>query len=123
VVRAFLQRAEICEVFDVESPERRTYPMKRLAKEGFFEAVIPDRAEPFRYRLRIETPTREVRQFFDPYSFLPTLGDQDLYLFAQGNENYIHNKLGAHTSHAHARCLRCMGTIHSRARPGRALQV
>ena len=96
VVRAFVQSAETCEVFDVESAERRTYPMKRLAKEGFFEVVIPDRSKPFRYRLRIETRSREVRQFFDPYSFPPTLGPQDLHLFAEGNENYIHNKLGAH---------------------------
>src|SRR5918993_1481305 len=32
----------------------------------------------------------------DPYSFLPTLGEQDLYLFGQGNERRIYDKLGAH---------------------------
>jgi len=95
VVRAFVQGAESCEVFDMESRERRTYPLKRLAREGFFEGVIAVRSEPFRYRLRIETARREVRQFFDPYCFLPTLGDQDLYLFAEGNEHFLHNKLGA----------------------------
>jgi hypothetical protein len=38
----------------------------------------------------------EVRQFFDHYSFLPTLGAQDLYLFNEGNEHRIYEKLGAH---------------------------
>src|SRR5207244_8425283 len=31
-----------------------------------------------------------------PYSFLPTLGDQDTYLFGQGQELRIYDKLGAH---------------------------
>ena len=31
----------------------------------------------------------------DPYSFLPTLGETDLYLFGQGNEHRIYEKLGA----------------------------
>ncbi len=96
VVRAFLQGVESCEVFDVESAERRTYPLKRIAPEGFFEGFIADRRESFPYRLRVETPAREVRQFFDPYSFAPTLSDHDLYLFNEGNENYLYRKFGAH---------------------------
>ncbi len=96
VVRAFVQRAVTCEVFDIGSRDRRTYPMERLAPEGFFEVFIPDRVEPFAYRLRIETGAREVRQFFDPYSFLPTLGAQDLYLFNEGNEHFAYRKFGAH---------------------------
>ena len=35
------------------------------------------------------------RQTRDPYSFLPTLGETDLYLFGQGNELRIYEKLGA----------------------------
>jgi 1,4-alpha-glucan branching enzyme len=31
----------------------------------------------------------------DPYSFLPTLGETDLFLFGQGNERRIYEKLGA----------------------------
>jgi len=36
-----------------------------------------------------------VRRTRDPYSFLPTLGDADLYLFGQGNERRLYDKLGA----------------------------
>ena len=96
VVRAFVQRAESCEVFDIESAQRRTYPMEKIATEGFFEGFIPDRHDIFPYRLRIETLTREVRQFFDAYSFPPTLSEQDLYLFNEGNEHYLYRKFGAH---------------------------
>ncbi len=34
VVRAFVQRAVTCEVFDIGSRDRRTYPMERLAPAG-----------------------------------------------------------------------------------------
>ncbi|MGH8020679.1 MAG: 1,4-alpha-glucan branching protein GlgB [Opitutaceae bacterium] len=96
VVRAFLQRAAACAVVDVDNKERTIYPMQRLAPEGFFEAFIEGRAEPFVYRLRVETEAREVRQFFDPYSFPPALSDQDLYLFNEGNEHQAYQKLGSH---------------------------
>ena len=31
----------------------------------------------------------------DPYSFLPTLGESDLFLFGKGDERRIYDKLGA----------------------------
>ena len=46
--------------------------------------------------MRAKYPSGEFRQFFDPYSFLPALGSQDLYLFNEGNEHRIYEKLGAH---------------------------
>jgi 1,4-alpha-glucan branching enzyme len=95
VVRAFLRDAKSCEVVDMESQKRR-YAMELLAPEGFFEVVIADRETPFRYRLRTVTYEDEVRQFYDPYSFLPTLGDQDLYLFNEGTDYRAYNKFGAH---------------------------
>jgi 1,4-alpha-glucan branching enzyme len=95
VVRAFVQRAETCEVFDVAAARRKTWRMRKLAPEGFFEVFIDDRTEPFPYRLRIETRTREVRQFFDPYSFRPTLGDQDLHLFNEGTDQNLYLKFGS----------------------------
>lgn len=95
VVRAFLRGAETCDVVDTTNGHRR-YRMEKLAPEGFFEAVIESRDEFFRYRLRTAAPDDETRQFHDPYSFLPTLSDQDLYLFNQGSEVRAYNKLGAH---------------------------
>src|SRR6185295_19198587 len=36
-----------------------------------------------------------VRRTRDAYSFLPTLGESDLYLFGKGDERRIYEKLGA----------------------------
>jgi 1,4-alpha-glucan branching enzyme len=69
--------------------------MNALAAEGFFEVVILKRREGFRYQLRAGFGNGEIRQFFDPYCFLPTLSEQDLYLFNEGNEHRIYEKLGA----------------------------
>ena len=96
VVRAFLDDALNCEVVDVSTPDGPRYPLERLTADGFFEGFIPNRKEVFAYRLRIERYNGEIRQFYDPYCFLPALSGDDLYLFNQGNDHQAHNKLGAH---------------------------
>ena len=70
--------------------------MERVADAGLFEVFIPGRESVFRYQLRATRANGEIRQFFDPYCFLPTLGEQDLYLFNEGNEHRVYEKLGAH---------------------------
>src|SRR5207248_3550969 len=49
----------------------------------------------YAYDLVITGSRGDRRQARDPYSFLPTLGETDLYLFGQGNERRIYDKLGA----------------------------
>ncbi len=95
VVRAFVRDVQSCEVVDCLQPDKR-YPLKRIADEGFFEGVIEDRDNVFKYRLRVVHTNSEIRQFYDPYSFLPTISDQDLYLFNEGTEYRIYRKMGAH---------------------------
>ncbi|MBI5770518.1 MAG: 1,4-alpha-glucan branching protein GlgB [Verrucomicrobia bacterium] len=96
VVRALVSGAAEIEVVDAVAHPPKAWPMKRLAPEGLFEVFITKRPEVFKYQLRIFHPGGSVRRIYDPYSFLPTLGDQDLYLFNEGNEHRIHDKLGAH---------------------------
>jgi 1,4-alpha-glucan branching enzyme len=96
LVRAFVREAKSCEVIDLDKKTATAVPMECLAPEGFFEVFIPRRKEVFRYQLRVTLHSGEIRQFFDPYSFLPTLGEQDLYLFNEGNEHRIYEKLGSH---------------------------
>ncbi|MCW5548750.1 MAG: 1,4-alpha-glucan branching protein GlgB [Opitutaceae bacterium] len=93
VVRALVREAVRCAV--VAAGRREAWAMTRLDPAGLFEAFIPRRREVFRYQLRIHTAGGEMRQFADPYAFLPTLGAQDLYLFNEGNEHRIYEKLGA----------------------------
>lgn len=94
IVRALLRDVTSCTVMDVAGGEG--WSMTKLADEGFYEVFIARRPEIFRYQLRVITASGEMRQFFDPYSFLPTLGSEDLYLFNEGNEHRIYEKLGAH---------------------------
>jgi 1,4-alpha-glucan branching enzyme len=93
VVRALLQDIESCEVVDTASDKR--YALKRISGSDLFEGTIPKRAEVFRYRLRVERPNGEIHQFFDPYSFLPSLSDDDLYLFNKGDDHRVYRKLGS----------------------------
>jgi len=95
-VRAFLRDAASCEVVLTGDRPPTAVPMKLLAPEGLFEAFIPGRSEVCAYELKATSADGRVRQFRDPYCFLPTLGDQDLYLFNEGNEHRIYDKLGAH---------------------------
>ncbi|MGE9290657.1 MAG: 1,4-alpha-glucan branching protein GlgB [Puniceicoccales bacterium] len=96
VVRAFLQNAKNCKVVAGSGHNETRFSLKKVDDSGFFEGFSDKLKSVVPYRLRIEQPNGEIRQFFDPYSFLPTLGEQDLYLFNQGNEHFIYNKLGAH---------------------------
>jgi len=96
VVRAFLRDAAGCEVVLTSETPPAVFRMRSLAAEGLFEVFIPKRAEVCAYELRATSADGRVRQFRDPYCFLPTLGDQDLYLFNEGNEHRIYDKLGAH---------------------------
>ncbi len=96
VARSLIRGAVGCEVVDLDARPPVSYPMTRYAPEGLFEVFIPKRPDVFRYQLRAVYPSGEIRQFFDPYCFLPTLGAQDLYLFNEGNEHRIYEKLGSH---------------------------
>ncbi len=97
VARAFLADAQSCEVVDVDTDER--WPLEQLDESGLFEGVISGRDKTFNYRLRTVRYNGEIRQFWDPYCFLPTLSDDDLYLFNQGNLHRAYRKLGAQVQH------------------------
>jgi 1,4-alpha-glucan branching enzyme len=97
IVRAFRRNAVKCSVVDLEAKGRtkKVHPMEMLAGEGFFELFIPGR-KVFKHQLRFETSWGDIHQVYNAYAFLPTLSEQDLYLFNEGNEHRIYEKLGAH---------------------------
>ncbi|MEZ5413797.1 MAG: 1,4-alpha-glucan branching protein GlgB [Opitutaceae bacterium] len=94
VVRVFLQDAAACTLVDLTRGE--SHPMEQLAPEGFFEVFLPRRRKHFHYEVRVTDYRGQERRVKDPYAFWPTLGEQDLYLFNEGNEHRIYEKLGAH---------------------------
>lgn len=103
VARAFLRGAVKCELVDLDTAGAPVLEMEQLSPEGFFELFIPKRKTVFRHQLRYQTSWGEVHQVYNGYAFLPTLSEQDLYLFNEGNEHRIYEKLGAHQ--------RCLGGV------------
>lgn len=95
IVRAYVINAATCEVVDVNDDMKARYKMKRIDDSGLYEVEIPKR-DIFSYRLRTTSYGGEVRQFYDPYSFMPTLNSDDLFLIGKGDEHRIYDKLGSH---------------------------
>jgi len=95
VVRAFLPDAATVEAVPVREPDRPKIKLKRLHEAGLFEGVTHKTDRVYAYDLIVTDHQARRRQGRDPYSFLPTLGETDLYLFGQGNERRIYDKLGA----------------------------
>ena len=94
VVRAFHPRATAIEVVPVHEKNRPRIVLQQ-ARPGLFEGTTNLAGEVYAYDLLLTLDNGARIQTRDPYSFLPTLGETDLFLFAQGNERRIYEKLGA----------------------------
>ncbi len=93
-VRAILPGAQRVAVVDSANGETAG-DAAPVHPDGFFTVEMPDRREPFRYRLKVESGG-VTREFEDVYRFAPVLGDLDIYLLAEGNHLASYDKLGAH---------------------------
>ncbi len=93
-VRAFRPLEKEIDVLETGTDNR--YPMKRLHKEGFFEAVIPGRDQPFSYTLGLIGRDGGQYEIEDPYRFPATVTDYEIYLHSEGNLFKSYEKLGAH---------------------------
>jgi 1,4-alpha-glucan branching enzyme len=96
VVRTIQPGAKKVEVVPVHEKDKPRFALKKVGDEGVFEGTTAKAKTVYAYDLIVTYPDGQTRQFRDPYSFLPTLGEMDVYLFAQGNELRIYDKLGAH---------------------------
>ena len=79
---------------DLETDKQ--YPMKRLHRDGFFEATLYGKARVFPSASRKPIGRGKTIVFVDPYSFMPVLSDFDLQLIAEGTHEDQYEKLGAH---------------------------
>ncbi|MGQ9630017.1 MAG: 1,4-alpha-glucan branching protein GlgB [bacterium] len=94
-IRAFLPEAREASVVALDGPNE-LHPMRRVHDDGFFEAIFGQREKPFPYQLELTDRRGQVKRFHDPYSFLPILTDYDLYLFGEGSNLKIYEKMGSH---------------------------
>ncbi|WP_377810421.1 1,4-alpha-glucan branching protein GlgB [Azospirillum sp. A29] len=93
-VRAFVPGAERLWVIDSATGEPAG-EAERIHPDGFYLAVLPDRTERFRYRLRVQYPLA-TQEFEDAYRFGNMLGELDVHLLAEGTHLRNYEKLGAH---------------------------
>ena len=68
-------------------------PMTRVHDGGVFEATLPAAAGDYRIEVQYGASTHTVD---DPYRWLPTLGELDLHLIAEGRHETLWTALGAH---------------------------
>src|SRR5919202_1888903 len=63
---------------------------------GVFEAELSKAELPLRYELEVAYPDGNTFTLRDPYAFLPTLGELDIHLAAEGRHERLYDKLGDH---------------------------
>jgi 1,4-alpha-glucan branching enzyme len=95
VVRALLPGAAKVEVQPVHEKSKPGFTLERISKTDLFEGVTRLANAVYAYDLVITDRQGQTRRTRDPFSFLPTLGETDLYLFGKGDAHRIYEKLGA----------------------------
>src|SRR3984893_14033436 len=95
VVRALLPNAAKAEAVPTHEKSKPRIQLRQLDAAGLYEGVATGTKQVYAYDLVITDYQGRVRSTRDPYSFLPTLGETDLYLFGKGDERRIYDKLGA----------------------------
>jgi len=91
VVRAFLPGASAVEIVSRNGNAIGT--LRPIHPGGLFAGPVRQSVP---YRLRVAWEDGGEAEVEDPYRFPGVLGDQDLYLFGEGNHLGLYEKLGAH---------------------------
>ncbi len=92
VVRAFRPAAERV----VVRAGGRAVTAEQVHPAGLFEAALNGVELPLDYELDVSYADGNTFTLRDPYSFLPTLGELDIHLAAEGRHEELYAKLGAH---------------------------
>jgi 1,4-alpha-glucan branching enzyme len=95
VVRALLPDAAKVEIQPVHEKDKPRFELQRIPNTDVFEGITGEANKIYAYDLVVTTHQGQTRRTRDAYSFLPSLGEEDLYLFGKGDERRIYEKLGA----------------------------
>ena len=104
VVRALLPLAKGVVAVPVHEPFKPVIALRRVGESDLFEGTLEEENDIYAYDLAITWGSGEQWRTRDAFSFLPTISDNDLYLFNRGDERRIYEKLGAHP--------RCIDGVH-----------
>jgi 1,4-alpha-glucan branching enzyme len=94
VIRALRPGATAVTALLTASGER--VELKQAHAAGLFQATINDATLPLAYEIEATYGDQGTHTQVDPYVFLPTLGELDLYLIGEGTHERIYELLGAH---------------------------
>ena len=96
IVRAFRPAARAVRVRTAGGAAAELAP---VGPEGVFEGIVDGAQLPLEYELEVDYG-EEGGTFTigDPYRFLPTLGEMDIYLAGEGRHEELYAKLGAHVT-------------------------
>ena len=96
VVRAFLPGALAVQTLNASNGSLLA-EMVCQGQSALFVAELPaDAPYPLRYRLKVDWAGGNQSELEDPYRFGPVLGEQDVWLLAEGTHLRPYEKLGAH---------------------------
>src|SRR5258708_3062235 len=87
VVRALAPNASKVEVQPVHEKDKPSVKLARIPNSDVVEGVTKAANRVYAYDLVITDKKKHTRRTRDAYSFLPTLGESDLYLF--GNAQVV----------------------------------
>lgn len=93
-IRTYMPNAR--EIYVLAIDDNRRYPMEKVHESGFFEAIISDRYDFFKYKFEVLDSTDNSFCIYDSYCFSPVITDFDMHLYNEGNHHKIYEKLGAH---------------------------
>ena len=93
VIRAYRPDAESVRV---RAANGSAVDLERQHGDGLFEGVIEGVSLPLDYELEVRYPAGDTYVLRDPYAFMPTVGDLDLHLAAEGRHEELYARLGAH---------------------------
>jgi 1,4-alpha-glucan branching enzyme len=95
VTRVFWPGAAEVEVAPVHEKNQPRFKLQQV-RPGLFEGSTTKAKKVYAYDVIVTGGDGKKVQLRDSYSFLPTLGETDLYLFGKGDERKIYDKLGGH---------------------------
>ena len=95
VVRAFLPDVAKVEVQPLGGQGTPGFELQRIHDAGVFEGAVSTANGVYAYELVLTDGQGNVHRTRDPYSFLPTLSEEELYLFGKGDERRAYEKLGS----------------------------
>ena len=95
VVRVYDPNAYSVRIQSAQESQDLGVELEKIDQGGLFEAMIPGQIEVFAYTVEKASIEGESHISRDPYSFLPTVSDEELQAYGKGEHRRAYHFLGA----------------------------